>query len=71
MKHLKENNETYFSHLRFTLLISGTLFFRSIVFLVHGLAPFCNVPKQWNLQKTKDDIGQWCAYTIQRKKKRG
>jgi len=70
MKHLKENNETYLSHLRFALTIAATLYFRSIIFLLHGLAPFCNIPKQWNLQKTKDDLGRWNAYTIQRKKKR-
>jgi len=69
MKHLEDNNETYFSHLKFAGIIAAVLFFRSFVFLFHAILPICDIPRRWNLQKTKDDVHRWYAYTIQRTKK--
>ena len=66
MKHLKDNNETYFSHLKFASTIAATLFFRSFVFFFHAILPIYDIPKRWNIQKTKDDLNRWHAYTIQR-----
>jgi hypothetical protein len=69
MKHLKDNNVTYFSHLKFASIIAITLFLRSFAFFFHAILPIYDIPKRWNLQKTKDDLNRWYAHAIQRKKR--
>tara|TARA_R110000824_G_scaffold109571_1_gene257272 strand:+ start:309 stop:494 length:186 start_codon:yes stop_codon:yes gene_type:complete len=39
MKHLKENNETYFEHMKHAQTISWTLFTMSIKCFVHSIHP--------------------------------
>jgi|TARA_R100000008_G_scaffold86169_1_gene78213 hypothetical protein len=69
MMHLKENNETYLSHLLFAGKIGLTLIFRGLVFLLHALIPVCNIPERWNLSNTTNQLDQWNTYTFRRFKK--
>ena len=52
MKHLKENNHTYYSHFKFAISIFFGLAYRSLFFLVHGLMPNVPIPENFNLTKT-------------------
>lgn len=67
MKHLKENNETYFSHLNFACTMGIQLFIRGIIFILHGLFPFCEVPKSVDLNNTCELLNKWEQYSRQRK----
>ena len=68
MNHLKENNETYFNHLRFAGRIGLSLIFRGVVFLLHGLLPVLNVPRIFNLEATIEKLSEWEEYTEKRVK---
>ena len=67
MRHLKENNETYLSHLKFAATIGLTLMLRGGIFLVHGLLPVCEIPKKLNIEDTRDKLDMWNAYAEARK----
>jgi len=69
MNHLKQNNETYLSHLLFAGKVSLTLLFVGSVFLLHALFPICNIPKKWNLVSTNIKLYEWNEYTLKRNKK--
>ena len=69
MGHLEENNETYFSHLKFAIAIGLTLLFRGGIFVLHGLFPACEVPEKLNLANTRDKLSQWNDYAARRNKK--
>ena len=62
MRHLEENNETYFSHLKFAATIGLTLMLRGGIFLVHGLLPVCAIPKKFNVEDTRDKLEDWNRY---------
>jgi len=66
MKHLKENNETYLSHFLFAGRVGATLTFRGIMFLLHAVFPFCEVPKKWNLSSTSSALRKWNRYATRR-----
>ena len=66
MSHLKENNETYISHLLFSGKIGLTLVFRGVMFLLHALVPICKLPARWNLNATALKLEEWCDYAIKR-----
>ena len=67
MKHLKENNETYLSHLLFAATISVHLFTRSFLFLFHAFFPFIEIPKTLNLSATCKLINKWEKRSQERK----
>ena len=67
MKHLKENNETYFSHLRFAGTISLQLILRGVVLGFHGIFPICEVPKSVDLKNTCELINKWNTYAKDRR----
>ena len=69
MIHLRENNETYLSHLLFAGKIGLTLIFRGFIFLLHALMPICNIPKKWNLRSIITQLEKWNTYTFRRIKK--
>lgn len=71
MKHLHNNNETYFSHLKFATIIGLTLLLRGSIFILHGLFPFCGVPKKLNLENTRDKLNKWNSHVEQRTSKKG
>ena len=67
MNHLRKNNETYFRHLKFACGIGISLFFRGIVFFLHGIFPICEIPKFLNLNVTSEKLQEWVRYTEERK----
>ena len=69
MRHLKENNETYLSHLFFAGKIGLTLIFRGVIFLLHAIFPVCRIPTFLNLQNTSDKLCEWDEYAYRRKRK--
>ena len=68
MKHLKENNETYFSHLRFAGTIGLQLILRGVVLSLHGIFPICEVPESLNLNNTCKLITKWNKYAETRRR---
>jgi len=68
MKHLKENNETYLSHMTFAAKMSTHLFIRSVFFMFHAIFPFFDVPESLNLNNTCKLITEWNQYAQNRKK---
>jgi len=70
VNHLENNNETYFSHLKFAVTVGLTLIFRGAIFVLHGLFPVCDVPKELNLEDTRDKINGWNDHAEQRVSKR-
>jgi len=71
VEHLEENNETYFSHLKFATAIGLTLLFRGGIFVLHGLFPVCDVPKELNLENTSDKLNGWNDHAKRRITKKG
>jgi hypothetical protein len=66
MSHLRENNETYFSHLKFAGWVGLSLILRGVIFLVHGILPIIRVPKIFNLEATVEKMSEWEEYTRKR-----
>ena len=69
MKHLRENNETYFSHLKFAGTMGIQLALRGVIFILHGLFPVCEVPKSVDLNNTCELLNKWNDYAHRRKDK--
>ena len=69
MKHLKENNETYFSHLKFAGTMGVQLLVRGIIFIFHGLFPVCDVPPKLDLEKMYELVTKWHKYAQKRVRK--
>lgn len=69
MKHLKENNESYISHLLFAGKIGVYLSLVSTFFVVHSLFPFVKIPRGYNLEALKYKADSWNAYSVDRLKK--
>ena len=67
MKHLKQNNETYWSHFRFAAGLGIKLLSRGLVFIVHGIFPFLPIPKKYNIDSTQSLINKSKKYTDSRK----
>ena len=67
MKHLTENNETYFGHLNFACIVGMTLIIRGSMFMVHGLFPVLEIPKRFNLENTFKKLKKWNEYAETRK----
>ena len=68
MKHLKENNETYLSHLVFAGTIGIQLVLRGVILVLHGLLPVCEVPKSVDLNNTCELINKWDKYAKKRRR---
>ena len=66
MKHLKENNETYFSHLRFASSMALGFLYRSAFFITHGVFPCIDIPKDFNIDATSEWIDKAKKYTKDR-----
>ncbi len=67
MKHLKENNETYISHLKFAGSIGLGLIYRSVFFLIHGFLPIVPIPEKLNLSSTHQWLEKSNSYAKSRK----
>jgi hypothetical protein len=68
MKHLRKNNETYFSHLKFVSSVGIQLCIRGIILILHGLLPVCEVPKSVDLNNTCELISKWNTYAKSRRR---
>jgi len=68
MKHLKENGETYLSHLKFAGTIGLQLIFRGVVLVFHGLLPVCEIPKSIDLNNTYELINRQNEYAKRRRR---
>ena len=68
MKHLKENNETYLSHLKFAGKMGLQLILRGALFILHGLMPLYNMPNSLNLNGTCKLINKWNTYAKDRRR---
>ena len=66
--HLRENNETYFGHLKFACAVGLSLMIRGIMLLLHGLFPVVDVPKKFNIDATVKKLSEWNEYTKERRK---
>ncbi len=66
MKHLKENNETYISHLKFATGIGVGFLYRSVFFIIHGFVPCTEIPKQFNFDATLKWLEKKRKYTLDR-----
>ena len=69
MKHLKENNETYLSHLVFASKVAIHLGLSSTFLIIHGIFPVWDPPKSFNLDSMCRKIQAWNDYATQRKQK--
>ena len=50
-KHPKENvDETWWQHCQFAVNVGIRLIFTSIIFIVHGIFPFIEIPRWLNLE---------------------
>ena len=70
MKHLDDNSETYFSHLKFATTVGLTLMFRGVIFILHGFFPVCDISKELNLENTHSKLKEWNDYAERRASKR-
>jgi hypothetical protein len=68
IKHLKENNETYLSHLKFAGTMGIQLTLRGAILFLHGLFPMCEVPKSVDLNNTCELINRWNEYAKNRRR---
>ena len=69
MKHLRENNETYLSHLIFANKVAAHLCCTGICLIVHSIIPCWDPPESFNLDSMCRKIQAWNDYAIQRKQK--
>jgi hypothetical protein len=67
MKHLKENNETYFSHLIFAHKIAIQLCLSGMCLIIHGLFPCWDPPEAFNLESTCKKVQDWNDHAVRRK----
>jgi hypothetical protein len=52
MGHLADNNETYWSHLKFAGGIGVRMLYTGAFFLMHGIFPAIHIPQGINLDET-------------------
>ena len=69
MKHLKENNETYFSHLKFAGSVGIQLLYTgNNLDSYTDYFPVCEVPKSVDLNNTCELISKWNTYAKSRRR---
>lgn len=59
IKHLKENNETYYSHLIFASKAAAHLFLSSVFLMIHAVTPWWQQPDAYNLESTCKKLQEW------------
>ena len=67
IKHLKENNETYFGHLKFAWTAAFHMLVSSCCLLVHGLLPLIPTPRLFNIATMARKLKKWEIYSLVRK----
>ena len=66
MRHLRENNETYFSHLKFAGTVGLYLSLASICYSVHAILPFIPIPARFSFETVVNKCIAWHAHTVLR-----
>ena len=66
MSHVSDNNETYPSHLLFASKIGLNFIVAGVMFLVHAVLPFIQVPARFNIEGMRDKVERWDEHTISR-----
>ena len=52
-RHPKENaNETWWQHCQFAIGVGIRLIFTSLIFILHGIFPFIQIPRWLNLEES-------------------
>ena len=73
IKHLKDNHESYFGHIKFAWTIAFHMLLSSCLLLIHGAIPFFSMPKPFSIQGMCHKMKKWDAYLkikqVPRKKK--
>jgi len=69
MKHLRENNETYLSHLIFAHKVALHLCLGGVCLIVHGIFPCWNIPESFNLESTCNKMKGWNEYAARRRER--
>ena len=67
--HLRENKETYFSHMKFAWTVAFHMLVSCCFFLAQGLMPLIPIPKLFNLEAMTRKLRKWDAYSQIRKLK--
>lgn len=66
MGHVSDNNETYLSHLLFAGTAGIHFAVAGVMFLVHAVLPFIQVPARFNIEGMRDKVERWDEHTISR-----
>ena len=66
MSHISDNNETYPSHLLFAGKVGLNFIVAGVMFLVHAVLPFIQVPARFNIEGMRDKVNSWDEYAISR-----
>ena len=66
MSHVSDNNETYPSHLLFAGEVGLNFIVAGVMFLVHAVLPFIQVPARFNIEGMRDKVERWDEHTISR-----
>ena len=69
LKHLKENNQSYLTHLKFAWTIAVHMLFSFCFLLVHGAVPFIPIPQLFTIEGISRKMRKWDAYLKLRKLK--
>lgn len=66
MKHLRDNNETYLSHLRFACRLGFHCIVAGVGFLIHGILPFVPPIPKHNLMMHRVRVNEAWLHSVQR-----
>ena len=66
LNHLRENRETYFSHMKFAFKVGAYLGLSSFFFLIHSIFPFLDIPRIFNIEANLNRMKEWSDYTKKR-----
>mgnify|MGYP003111546674 CR=1 FL=1 len=68
-KHLKENNESYLDHLKFSWNVAFHMLLSFCFLFVHGIMPFIPTPRLFSISGMTHKMKKWDAYCKIRKLK--
>jgi DNA-binding transcriptional regulator/RsmH inhibitor MraZ len=69
MSHVSDNNETYLSHLLFAGTAGIHFTVAGVMFLVHAVLPFIQIPARFNIEGMRDKVERWDEYALKRRRK--
>ena len=66
LRHLKNNNESYLTHLLFALRAGLYYSLCGVVFIFHAVFPWLLIPRAVNLEGIMKRTRRWNHYTLER-----